>query len=238
LQNKIYNCLKICFVLLSNGAFGQTYHHTTLWSRVAIQKEIKNWEFRLEHDFRQQNDFTSSSINPFQKPLMRWLRVTSTYNTGNFSHTLVLPNWIVSYPLVSNSADLQKPKSVEWRYAFLEEYSLHYKKFTSSLRAGFEFRNITTNNIVRNTGRLRIRLSEALKTSEHSNLNLSFEPLYNTGPNKSPNTFSQYQAVAKYTHSFGKLDIITGLNHLLRKRNTLVEYDLENAIVFNLIVNL
>lgn len=239
MQNKyrLYTCLGLLFITAQLHA--QTYHHTTLWSRLALQKKFGDWEFRLEHDFRQQNDFQKSMNNPFQKPLMRWLRITSTYEKGNFAHTVVLPNWIVSYPLISNLSDLQRPKSTEWRYAFLEEYSLPYKKLTSSLRAGYEFRNIHTVGQVRNTGRVRVRLSEAIKTSAKSNLTLSFEPLYNVGPNKSPNTFSQYQANARYFQKFNeKVSLTTGINHLLRKRSTIVEYDLENAIICNLMITL
>ena len=239
MRNKIKTKAVIALLFIVIKLNAQTYNHTTVWARFGLQKTIKNWEFNLEHDIRQQNSFQKPGYNPLSKPLLRWLRITSTYEKGNFAHTIVLPNYIVSYPLVGNLADMQKTKSIEWRFAFLEEYSLPVKNFTTSLRAGYEFRNITNNQISRNTGRLRIRLSENLKTSKNSSLNLSFEPLYNVGPNKAVNTFSQYQAALKYNQKFGQhLHFTTGFNHLLRKRNTLVEYDLEDAIICNFSIDL
>ena len=224
---------------ISSGVGAQTYKHTTLWSRLAFQKEIKNWEFKLEFDYRQQNDFTKSLNNPIQKPLMRWVRAYSTYNSGRFSHTLILPNYIKSYRLVGTKEDLNIPNSYEWRYSFFEEYGLPYKKSTTSLRAGYEYRSICSDYISRKAARFRIRLSETIDFTEKSSLNMTFEPIYNISPNKPANTFGQSQLALRFTHVFaGKINFTTGINHAFIKRNTLIEYDLSNAILCNFVIDI
>ena len=225
--------------MFSSKSFAQNYKHTTFWSRLAFQKEIKNWNFRFEMDYRQQNDFQKSLYNPLQRPLMRWARFYTSYETGNFTHTLILPNIVKSYPLVGCAADLNKPSSVEWRFTFNEEYSKEYKKLTSNLRAGYEFRNITNNNITKNTGRFRLRLSETLSVTKKNNLNISFEQLFNVPPNKQANTLNSTQLAFRYIHEFSDLvSFTTGINHVYRQRSTLIEYDMENAILCNLIISL
>jgi hypothetical protein len=234
------NILKsVLFVLVSIELSAQTYKHVSLWSRFAIQKPVKNWNFRVEMDIRQQNDFQKSDINPFQKPSLRWLRLNSNYTTGRFIHTLIMPQYSKLFPIIGKKEDLLRSPSFEWRYTFNEEYSIPYKNLNSVIRLGYEFRNITTDGITRNTGRTRIRLAETLVISEKSSVNMSFELLYNSGPNKSANTFNSSQLAFRYLHKFGKnINFTTGINHNYRQRNTLIEYDSENAVLCNFIIDI
>jgi Protein of unknown function (DUF2490) len=235
---------KICktvglILILTIELNAQTYNHTTFWSRLGFQKEIKNFEFRLEFDYRTQNDFQKSTINPFQKRFLQWFRFNTIYKTGKFTHTIILPNQIKTYPLVANKADLKRLPTIEWRYSFFEEFNQPFEKLTTSFRFGYEFRNQTSNNITRNTGRIRFRLNETWQISKKSRVNMSFEPLYNIGPNKAPNTFSQNQFQLRYNHRFNeKVNFTTGYLHLFRKRNSLIEYDLENGIICYLQIGL
>ena len=234
------NILKLLVLLLiSFEISAQTYKHTTLWSRFAIQKPVKNWNFRLEMDIRQQNDFQKSKINPLQKPSLRWLRLNTNYTTGKFTHALILPQYSILYPIIGKKEDLIRPKSYEWRYTFNEEFILPIKKLNSAIRMGYEFRNITTEGVARNTGRTRIRLAETYHATERSSVNMSFELLYNSGPNKAANTFNSRQLAFRYLHKFGKnINFTTGINHNYRKRNSLIEYDSENAILCNFIIDI
>ncbi len=227
------------FLVFSFKLSAQTYHHTTFWSRLGFQKEFKNFDYRLEFDYRTQNDFQKSEINPFQKRFLQWFRFITVYKTDKFTHTFVLPNLVRTYPLVANEADKKRFPTIEWRFSFFEEFNYPYKKLTTSFRAGYEFRNLTTNDVTRNTGRARFRLNETLQISDKSRVNISFESLYNVGPNKAPNTFSQTQLQLRYAHRFGKkVNLTTGYVHLFRKRNSLVEYDIENGLICNLQIGL
>lgn len=234
MHNNIYKTISLILVF-SFELSAQTYHHTSFWSRVGFQKEFKNFEYRLEFDYRTQNDFQKSEINPFQKSLLQWFRFITVYKTDKFTHTFILPNLVRTYPLVANEGDKKRFPTIECRYSFFEEFNQPYKKLTTSFRSGYEFRNLTTNNVTRNTGRARFRLNEIWQISNKSRVNMSFESLYNTGPNKAPNTFSQTQFQLRYTNSFGnKVNLTTGYLHLFRKRNSLVEYDIENGLMCNL----
>jgi hypothetical protein len=226
-------------ICLATKVHGQTYNHTSFWSRLGFQKQVKKFDFKLEFDYRTQNDFRKSANNPFQQHFLKWFRFSSTYKTGKFSHTIILPNLAETYPLVANTADLKRLPTKEWRYSFLEEMSLPYKKLTTSFRAGYEFRHQTNNNISKNTGRFRFRINETLQLSKKSKINLSFESLYNIGPNKAPNTFSQTQTQLRFSQQFGKkVTLQTGFLHLYRKRSNLVEFDLENGLLCNLQIGL
>jgi hypothetical protein len=234
------NIIKTLVLLLATfGLTAQTYKHTTLWSRFAIQKPVRNWNFRVEMDIRQQNDFQKSDLNPLQKPSLRWLRLNTNYTSGRFTHTLIMPQYSKLFPIIGKKADLTRSPSYEWRFTFNEEYTLPYKNLNSAIRLGYEFRNITTDGVARNTGRARIRLAETLKVSSKSSMNMSFELLYNSGPNKSPNLFNSSQLAFRYLHKFGKnINFTTGINHNYRQRNTLIEYDSENAILCNFIIDI
>lgn len=238
MHNKLIKSL-ILILFFSINTFGQTYNHTTFWSRLGFQKEVKNWDFRLEFDYRTQNDFQKSMINPFQKRFLQWFRVSTAYKTGNFQHTIILPNLIKNYPLAANLEDLKRFPTTEWRIGLFEEIDLQKTKFTTSFRAGYEYRMQNSNNIKRNTGRIRFRVNEIFQISDKSRLNLSIEPLYNIGPNKAPNTFSQTQLQFRYAHRFGKnVNLTTGLVHLFRKRASLIEYDIEQGLICNLQIGL
>jgi hypothetical protein len=234
LHNNFFKTVALILVF-SFELSAQTYHHTSFWSRLGFQKEFKNFEYRLEFDYRTQNDFEKSDVNPFQKRFLQWFRFSTIYKTGKLTHTIILPNLVRTYPLLANEVDKKRFPTIEWRYSLFEEFNQPYNKLTSSFRFGYEFRNLTTNNVTRNTGRLRFRLNEILQISKKTRVNMSFESLYNSGPNKAPNTFSQTQFQLRYTHSFGNnLNLTTGYLHLLRKRNSLVEYDIENGLMCNL----
>jgi hypothetical protein len=241
IKNKKYYLGLVLFLTISSKTLAQavtTYPHTTFWSRLAFQKTIKKLELRLELDYRQQNDFQKNN-SPFAKPLLRWIRLQTAYTTGSFTHTIILPNPIKTYPLYSTSADLSRHASTEWRYTFFEEYSHKYNKWSTALRTGLEYRSINTNNVHLNTGRIRFRIAQSYIINPKNNLNLAYENLYNTAPNKATNTFSQSQLSLRYNHNFGeKISITTGFNHLNRKRPSLVEYDMENAILCNLLYKL
>ncbi|MCU0471249.1 MAG: DUF2490 domain-containing protein [Arcicella sp.] len=50
---------------------GQTYHHVSSWSRLAVQKEFsEHWSIMADIHWRRQNDFTTSTANPFSLRLM------------------------------------------------------------------------------------------------------------------------------------------------------------------------
>lgn len=226
---------KILFFLSIGFALNaQTYHHTTFWSRLAFQKSLKKFDFRGEVDFRQQNDFQKSNINPFQKPLLRWARLSTTYSTGNFSHSLIMPQFVKNYGLVGKKGDLSRPGNNEIRYTFNEEYAYKHKNLSSTFRLGYEFRNITSQNITTNIGRLRLRFMQAIKFSDKASVNASYESLLNVKPNSATNRFNQSQLAFRFLQKFGKNTQLTiGINHLYRQRNNIEEYDLENALLCN-----
>ncbi len=251
-QNSInYHTLKFYYTALvsiifythsvkaNSGNPGQLYKHSTFWSRLAFEKSIGKVNVRLEFDLRQQNDFQKAGFNPLAKPFLRWFRFNTSYTTGKFTHSIILPNLIKNYPLAATQADLARPESTEWRFTVFEEYSQPYKKWSTALRIGGEYRIINNGIETRNTTRYRLRLNQTYKINSANTINLSYEPLYNGGPNKAPNTFSQSQTQLRIAHNFNKhLSLTTGINHLNRKRATLVDYDLENAILFNVMYKL
>jgi hypothetical protein len=237
LKNKFKLSLVFSFIVVFSLQ-SQTYNHTTIWSRLAFQKKINNWNFRVEFDYRQQNDFQKSMLNPFQKPLTRWVRLNSTYSKGNFSHSFILPNIIKSSPLVGKKSDLSRPDNIEWRFTFFEEYNLPYKKFETSLRLGLEYRSITTDQVNRRVNRYRIRLNEAYNVNKNTRLNISYEPSYSFGSGEDIR-FNSSQLAFRVNQNIGKkISLSTGLNHIYRKRSNLIEFDNENAFLFYLTYNI
>lgn len=234
------NTLKILyFILIGYTLNAQTYQHTSFWSRLGIQKTIKNFDFRVDFDLRQQNDFQKSKINPFQKSFLRWARLNTTYNTGNFSHTIIWPNIIKSYPLIATKADLNRPSQLEWRTTLNEEFTQNFKKLEIGVRLGYEFRNITANNTTRKGDRIRLRLSETLKITTKTSLNSSFEYLWNAKASAASNPFNQSQLAFRFIHTIHKnIDFTTGLNHVFRQRNDIDVFDVENAILCNFLISL
>jgi hypothetical protein len=212
----------------------QVYHHTSLWSRLSLQKELKKFTVSLDIDYRQQNDFRKNRYNIFAAPSLRWARINSSYTTGRWQHSMVLPAYVKNYSLKATEADLKRPTSTEWRLGFFEEYSQPVGPTFSKLRFGTELRQLTQAGQVRNTARVRIRLQQSWPITKKTNLSLGYEALYNTQPNKPANTFSNSQLSLRYTQRFGQhLSLQTGINHITRKRSSLTEIDLEEALLFN-----
>jgi hypothetical protein len=231
--------LAFILAILSFQSIAQTYKHSSFWSRLAIQKSIKKLDLRVEMDFRQQNDFQKSALNPFQKPALRWIRLNTTYNTGKFAHTIIWPNPIKTYPLVGSKTDLLRPSQKEWRTTLNEEFTHKYKKLSVALRLGYEIRRVTVQDIKRNEDRIRLRLGEFLKITPKTTINSSFEYLWNAKPNVANNPFNQSQLAFRLIHKFNKnLDFTTGVNHVFRQRSNSEVYDIENALLCNILISL
>lgn len=235
-MNKIVYLLLFFFPFCSHA---QRYYHTTFWSRLAVEKAInkkKNLEIRGKYDLRRQNDFRYSKANIWKQPQLFWFITSIAYQGNHFRHQLILPNYIKSYSLLGKEADFGREPNTEWRITYFNEYSKKLKQWITLLRLGYEYRRITNNDELRITGRARARLAEFYKISPKSSAQLSYELLYNIGPNAAVNTFNQSQMSLRWNQKIGeKLTFTTGINHLLRKRPTLIEFDLENALLCNFV---
>lgn len=235
IKNIFFTILLIINCLILNA---QYYSHTTLWTRIALQKKTKAWDSRLEFDYRQQNDKHISMYNPTSKPLMRWVRLNIGYTKGHFTHSF-MPAIIRSYQLVGSDADFKKAPKNEIRLSFYEEYAISKKKFTTRFRLGYEFRDIYSPSPSLTYGRLRFRALESYKISDKTSLLLSVEPQLNIAPHPQANTFSSNQIYLRLQKNLTKnLKMELGYNNIFRQRSSLVEYDYENAIVCNFIISI
>lgn len=229
----------LCLFLIGFSSNAQTYRHTSFWSRLAFEKSIKNFDFRVDFDLRQQNDFQKSKLNPFSKPGLRWIRLNTTYNTGQFAHTIIWPNLIKSFPLIATKTDLLKPFQTEWRTTLNEEFTQNVKKLEIALRLGYEFRNISTSNVNTKADRIRLRLSETLNITKKSSLNSSFEYLWNSKASVTSNSFNQSQLAIRFTQTIHKnIDFTTGFNRVFRQRNDIEVFDIENVLLSNFVISL
>jgi hypothetical protein len=227
------------FLFCVNHSFSQTYKHTSLWTRLALQKVSGNLDLRLEYDYRRQNDFHQSTFNPTSKPLMEWIRLNIGYKKGIATYYF-MPAFIKSYQLLGNEGDYKRLPRNEFRLSFYDEIAFPKNKFTTRLRLGYEFRDFydaLPKAIF--AGRGRFRVLESYKISNKTQLLLSIEPQLNIWPNKPTNLFSSNQIYGRLQQNITKnLKLELGYNIIHRQRASLIEYDNENAIICNLMLSL
>jgi Protein of unknown function (DUF2490) len=237
LQSNIFK-IALFIIISCFYAKAQHYSHTTLWTRLSLQKKTKTLDNRIEFDLRGQNDFHKSTINPTQKPLMKWIRINSAYTKGHFTYSFI-PAIIKSYQLIGSDADFKKAPKNEFRLSFYDELSIPKTKFTTKLRLGYEFRDFYDATKPIKNGRVRFRILESYKVSDKTLLLASMEPQLNIWPNEPPNLFSSNQIYVRIQQNLTKhLKLETGYNNIFRKRASLIEYDYENAFVCNLTISL
>jgi hypothetical protein len=213
---------------------GQTYHHVSSWSRLAVQKEFnEHWSIMADIHWRRQNDFTTSTANPFSLRLMEGFRITGIYRINNFAFSFA-PFLLRSYPLYGKLDDFNRTGRTELRPALFVEWSKDIaKNWIFRSRIGYEYRFFKRLDDTwgDEQARLRLRLQLRYNWNPNNTIFISEEPLYNLPPNLPANAFSQNQLYLGYNHRFTShfsTEIGYSWNH--RQRAALVEFDEENIL--------
>jgi len=194
-----------------------------------------------EVHIRWQNDFTSSSFNPFALKLLNGYRLTTTYRTKAFAFSFA-PFLVNSYPLYSKEKDLTLPTKTELRPTFYTEWTkILTKNWTFRSRFGYEYRLFkrVDDSWGDDQARVRLRLQLRYNWNEKNTIFVSEEPLFNIPPHLPSNSFSQNQLYFAYNHTFSPhftTEVGYIWNH--RQRASLVEFDEENILQTHFIFRL
>lgn len=223
-------------------AQAQNYNHFAIWTRFALQKKIyKNFEVNLEYQYRRQNDYRETAINPTALPLMEAYRLGFVHRGQNLVVSL-FPSFFHSYQLYAKTSDFSKKDRWEFRPFLMAEW-IHAlsPKWLVRLRGGYEYRLFKNDGDAWNESQGRARLRGQLRyiLNTQNNLFISEELLENMAPHIPANTFSQNQTYLGYSHNFSPhFTIETGYMWNHRQRSSLIEFDEEHSIQAHFIVRL
>jgi hypothetical protein len=232
---RIYETFGLCFILFFFAFLGhaQTYHHTSLWSRVVLSKQVDKWVFSLDGAYRRQNDFRFSKTNFFQKPLLDATRLTVAYRTKDWLFSFGASRWH-AYPMLGNQADLGRKPTVELRFTPGIEYFKNMGKGVFQWRTQYEYRTFPD----RIMGRFRQRFQFRQPIFGVNSLVFSQEFLFGF-PKNTTKRYEQNQFGVTFNHNFtNKLESEIGYRHIFRRRRTSNEIDIENALVMGLLLRL
>ncbi|MDI9861366.1 DUF2490 domain-containing protein [Flectobacillus roseus] len=230
------------WVCASYHAQAQNYNHFTVWTRLALQKNIyKNFEVNVEYHFRRQNDYRENSLNPTALPLLEAYRLGLVHREQHLVVSL-FPSFFHSYQLYAKASDFNKKDRWEFRPFLMAEW-IHSlsPKWTLRLRGGYEYRLFKNDDNTWNESQGRARLRGQIRYifSPKNNLFLSEELLQNVPPNVPANSFSQNQLYLGYSHNFSPhFTLETGYMWNHRQRSSLIEFDEEHSIQTHFIVRL
>ena len=239
----MYNLLiTIIFISLISNCNAQEYAHFTSWNRFALQKKLNDhWELMADVHFRRQNNFSSTSINPFAVKFVDAYRLTTSYKIKQFTFSFA-PFLFHNSPLYAKGIDLIRPDKLEIRPAIFAEWSKKLSdKWVLRSRFGYEYRIFKRddNSWGNEQARIRFRLQLRYSWNAKNTVFLGNEPFYNLPPNLPANSFNQNQMVFAYNHVFNPhftLEVGYLRNHI--QRASLVEFDEENALQTHFIFKL
>ena len=212
---------------------GQSYWHTSVWSRLFLSKQFGNWIVSGDVAYRRQNDYHDSKINFLKKPLLDAQRFTVAYRYKKWQFSFATSRWH-AYQILGKEADFERAPTVEWRFTPGVEFFQKINKGTFQWRTQYEYRNF----VDRNAGRFRQRFQYRQPISDNNDLVFLQEFLFGSPPN-STRRFEQNQLGVTFNHFFNKkLESEIGYRYIYRKRRATAETDNENALVAGLILRL
>lgn len=219
--------------MLAQGAMGQSYSHTSVWSRLFLSKQLGNWIISGDVAYRRQNNFQVSKINFLQEPLLDAQRFTVAYRHKKWQFSFATSRWH-AYQILGKEADFERSPTVEWRFTPGIELFQKINKGTFQWRTQYEYRSF----IDRTAGRFRQRFQYRQPISEKNDLVFLQEALFGSPPNSSKR-YEQNQLGVTFNHFFTeKLESEIGYRYVYRKRRNSTEIDNENALVAGLMLRL
>ena len=212
---------------------GQSYSHTSVWSRLFLSKQMGNWIISGDVAYRRQNNFQVSKINFLREPLLDAQRFTVGYRHKKWQFSFATSRWH-AYQILGKKADFERDPSVEWRFTPGIEFFQKVNKGLFQWRTQYEYRSF----VDRTTGRFRQRFQYRQPISEKNDLVFLQEFLFGFPPN-STKKYEQNQLGVTFNHFFTeKLESEIGYRYIYRKRRNSTEIDNENALVAGLMLRL
>lgn len=220
-------------MLLAHVSMGQSYSHTSVWSRLFLSKQLGNWIVSGDVAYRRQNNFHDSKLNFVQNPLLDAQRFTVAYRHKKWQFSFATSRWH-AYQILGKEADFERTPSVEWRFTPGVEFFQKINKGTFQWRTQYEYRSF----IDRSAGRFRQRFQYRQPISEKNDLVFLEEALFGSPPN-STRKYEQNQLGVTFNHFFTEhLESEIGYRYIYRERRTTTEKDNENALVVGLMLRL
>lgn len=212
---------------------GQSYSHTSVWSRLFLSKQLGNWIISGDVAYRRQNNYHDSKLNFVQNPLLDAQRFTVAYRHEKWQFSFATSRWH-SYQLLGKEADFEKTPTVEWRFTPGVEFFQKINKGTFQWRTQYEYRIF----VDRTAGRFRQRFQYRQPISKTNDLVFLQEFLFGSPPN-STKRYDQNQLGVTFNHFFTKkLESEIGYRYIYRKRRNTTETDHEDALVVGLMLRL
>ncbi len=223
----------VVFLLFAHVSMGQSYSHTSVWSRLFLSKQLGNWIASSDIAYRRQNDFHESKLNFLKSPLLDAQRFTLAYRHNKWQFSFATSRWH-SYQILGKEADFEKKPTVEWRFTPGVEFFQKINKGLFQWRTQYEYRSFAE----RTAGRFRQRFQYRQPISEKNALVFLQEFLFGSPPN-STKKYEQNQLGITFNHFFTKkLESEIGYRYIYRERRTTSEKDNENALVVGLMLRL
>lgn len=209
----------------------QDYQHFTSWNRIGVAKVFNpNWELWVEGFLRQQSNFHVDKNNPFTSPLMRAGRIFVFYKKNHTVLGISPMMYIHSHQLLGKEADFSVKSNQEYRSNVFVEQWKDFGKINLRLRLSYELRYLQNLNYVP-IGRFRPRLTAKYPITKKLWVIAYEDLMLNTVPNTQASVFNINQAYLGFNRRLSKnIDVEIGYFNNFRKRNSLVEFDNENAL--------
>lgn len=220
--------------LVSKTLQAQSYHHTTLWSRVLVSKQINTkWFVSAENMLRRQNNFQNSKYNFLENKLLDAQRIVVAYRINKWQFAFAPSRWH-AYQIIGKPEDLERKPTTEWRFTPTVEFFQPIKKGNLSWRTQYEYRYFAD----RTTGRFRQRFQYRWAVNQKNDLLVGNEFLWGAFPNSSKR-FEQNQLNFLWFPKIAKhLEAEFGYRYVFRRRRNSDETDNENALVAGVFVRL
>ncbi len=217
--------------LLSFSLSGQSqhYNHSTIWMRFVVTAPLsKNWDFFGDYIHRQQNNVGEK--NPLAHESFEQLRFWANYKHNKWLFQVNPFSFIHSVPLLGKLSDYNAQPNIEYRFAASAELKQTVGKWTFKERGQYEYRVLKSLNYD-GTARARARFFAQYALAKNTKFTFFEEYWFNVPPRKVPNRFDQnwtYLGVSQQITKVTSLEL--GYRRNLRERNSLTEFDDENAL--------